>query len=107
MTEAQIQSKLWIEREYGKPPPIRRGVVREPNARDARIQQVSDWLFSRWYGATKKQIAEHFYEYYGACTGGSSEERLFYRDLKTIMASSRFENLAGKIVRADRAKAVK
>lgn len=106
MTEEQLQSKRWIDREYGCLPPIRSTVPREPNARDDRIRSVIEWLASSYYGATKYQIAEHFPDYYGVPRKRTAGERQFYRDLKVIMASGKFVNLAGKIIRADRAKAM-
>lgn len=103
MTEEQIQSKLWIDHEYGCPPPIRRTRPREPSARDDRIRAVTEWLYNLRFGARKYQIAEHFHEHYGSVAKRSAGERKFYRDLKDIMASGQFVNVSGLIIRADRA----
>lgn len=104
MTEEQIQTKLWIEREYGGSVQSQVITVREPSEKDDRIRSVSDWLYSRWFGVTKQQIASHFHEYYGDCSKNSAGERLFYRDLKIILSRGQFTRLGDKIVRADRAE---
>jgi hypothetical protein len=82
---------------------------RKKREAEYRHEEVIAWLESRWFGATRRQIAAAFPQYYPTLRGNSASERLLHRDLLLFLRSGKFVRVGdvrfgSKIVRADRAR---
>lgn len=95
---------------------LRAGIVptkppRKKREHGYRRAEVAAWLESRWFGVTRRQIAETFAEYYPTLSSGSASERRIHRDLIALVATGRFVRVGDpfigtKIIRTDRARRI-
>jgi hypothetical protein len=77
-----------------------------PSERDRRLGEITTWLASLYFGATRRQVVNYFPQHYPGFGKRTTSERRLHRDLRAVLASGRFVKAGTKIIRADRASRI-